>query len=73
MIDNAFDTTVGSRFRGNAYKGEPDIRAIMPRSKKNTGFSNDKKFQYKGPRYKSSFNIKAQFSGPVASNNPLLR
>ena len=65
--------TVGSRFRCNAYKGETDIRAMIPRSQINAGFSNDTKFQYKGPRYKSSFNIKAQFSGPVAPNNPLLR
>ena len=48
--------TIGPHFRGNAYKGEPDIRAIMPRSKKNAGFSNNKKFQYKSPRYKSSLN-----------------
>ena len=66
-------STVEPRYRGNGYNGEPVIRAIMSRSQINAGFSNHKKFQYKGPRYKSSFNIKAQFSGPVAPNNPLLR
>ena len=36
-------------FRGNAYKGEPDIRDIMPRFKKIQAFPMIKSFNIKVP------------------------
>ena len=57
-------STVGPRFKGNAYKGEPHIKAKMLWSKINAGFSNAKKFQYKGPCYKGGFNIKVKVFVP---------
>ena len=56
--------TVGPRFRGNAYKGEPHITAKLLWSKNNSGFSNAKKFQYEGLCYKGHFNIKVKVFNP---------
>ena len=52
--------TVGPCHKGNAYKGEPHVKAILLRSKTNAGFSYAKKFHYKGLCYKGCFNVKVK-------------
>ena len=54
------ESKVGPRYRGNAYKGEPDIKAKLLRPKKESEFFNAKKFQYKGRYYKGHFDMKVK-------------